>query len=291
MQQTGSSISNSLRLQPGQQRLTPEQEAEAMRFATEQIEAQLSTGPVVESEAEEWLRHAYQVAGLEPPAQILWLDGPLHLVSLFLPSSVTDNVWASVRKRVGENICGSVGDDVAEQVVASTWASVGNSGVWGRVEDIMYSHVADLLSKRVRASVWSNIWANVGEVVWNTLWISVGELVRASVGSRAESREYESVLADVQKSVYESMLASVRAYYHAAVLALAQFLDMYLAPNDLWALAQFNELVSGYWLGQGYALLVRRRSGWNVMHKDGCIALQADASCTPMGGAFMPGMG
>ena len=41
-----------LRLQPGQQALTPAQEAEAQRFAAERIEAQLSTSSVDEQEAE-----------------------------------------------------------------------------------------------------------------------------------------------------------------------------------------------------------------------------------------------
>jgi hypothetical protein len=37
-----------------------------------------------------------------------------------------------------------------------------------------------------------------------------------------------------------------------------RYFATYLAPNEASALAQFNELVSGYWLGQAVALLVRK---------------------------------
>ena len=67
-------IADHLRIQPGQEALTPEQEAEARRFAQERIEAQLSTEPVDEPEAEQFLRQAYVVAGFPPPGHIRWRD-------------------------------------------------------------------------------------------------------------------------------------------------------------------------------------------------------------------------
>jgi hypothetical protein len=54
------------------------------------------------------------------------------------------------------------------------------------------------------------------------------------------------------------MRASVRAYDAAPWLAVYQFFDAYLAPNELHALAHFNQLVSGHWLGEEEALIVRR---------------------------------
>lgn len=54
------------------------------------------------------------------------------------------------------------------------------------------------------------------------------------------------------------MRDSVWAYYDAPWLTVYQFFDVYLAPNDWHALAHFNELVSGYWLGQEGAVIVRR---------------------------------
>lgn len=57
-------IPEHLRLQLGQEALTPEQEREAERFAAERIRAQLSTDPVNKAEAEALLRQVYQVVGL-----------------------------------------------------------------------------------------------------------------------------------------------------------------------------------------------------------------------------------
>src|SRR5262249_41775456 len=51
---------------------------------------------------------------------------------------------------------------------------------------------------------------------------------------------------------------SVRAYAASIWFAVAHYFDTYLAPNDSHALTLFNARVSGYWLGQGVALLVRR---------------------------------
>jgi hypothetical protein len=50
----------------------------------------------------------------------------------------------------------------------------------------------------------------------------------------------------------------VMAYATAHWLACFHFSATYLAPYVAHALAQFNERVSGYWLGQELALLVRR---------------------------------
>ena len=66
-----------LRLYPGQQVLTPAQEAEARRFFAERFQTQLSTEPVDEQEAEALLRRSYQVVKLPPP-RILWVDDPLQ---------------------------------------------------------------------------------------------------------------------------------------------------------------------------------------------------------------------
>jgi hypothetical protein len=54
---------------------------------------------------------------------------------------------------------------------------------------------------------------------------------------------------------------SVAAYYDTVnppTLAFYRFFDVYFAPNDLHALAQFNERVSGHQLGKEVAFIVRR---------------------------------
>src|ERR1051326_4683982 len=95
-------IPDHLRLQPGQEALTPEQEVEAERFAKARIEAQLSTEPVDEPEADRLLQQAYEVAGLPPPERIHWVDAPLPLMAALtlknMRDSVYECVWSRVRK-------------------------------------------------------------------------------------------------------------------------------------------------------------------------------------------------
>ena len=76
-----------LRLHPGQQELTLAQEDEVRRFAKAYIQAQLSTEPVDEREAEALLRQSYAVAGLPPPACIHWVNGPLEVLAVVAPES------------------------------------------------------------------------------------------------------------------------------------------------------------------------------------------------------------
>ncbi|HEU5367424.1 MAG TPA: hypothetical protein VFU69_03130 [Ktedonobacterales bacterium] len=112
MQKKDSSIPDSLRLHPGQPHLTPEQEAEAHRFADERIQAQLSTEPVDESSAEALLRQAYQVAGLAAPCRIDWVDGPLQLAT----------VIETAAENTGEEV--SSGYSLRMSVEISNWRAI-----------------------------------------------------------------------------------------------------------------------------------------------------------------------
>lgn len=206
-------IPDHLRLQPGQEALTPEQEREARRFAEERIALQLATSPVNEAEAEARLRAAYQVAGLDVPATILWLDGPLPFVRRLPLSYQGIHVW----KRLWHGVANSV-------------AKHGLKGVGDSVRASAYHHIFAQLEARVRVNIAAQ----------------VEKSLRASVGS---SRYLDNLW---------KFRTSVGAYYQADRLAFYRFFDEYLAPNALHALAHFNELVSGYWLGKKEALLVRR---------------------------------
>ena len=210
-------IHDQLRLRPGQEVLTPEQEAEARRFADERIAAQLSTEPVNEPETEALVCQAYQVAGLAPPQGIHWFDGPLQLVAALALPHVGDDVSHHVRATVRDRVDDSLGDCVGHSV----WASIS-------------------------ASIDANFWLSVEFRVKLPLSVQVSLSARASMDA--------------------SIDASVQAYEDADTLAFYRFLDEYLAPNDLHALAHFNERVSGYWLGRKETLLVRRP---NVLSRDG----------------------
>ncbi len=238
-------IEHHLQLAPGQTELTPEQQAEAQHFAAERIATQLSTAPVDEQEAETWLRQTYQVAGLEPPSTTLWLDGPLDLVGLFVPSSVE----ARVDARAWARLIAGVGENVGEYIWASAWKRVG-------------ADVAFRLQGSVRRAVGSRIEANVETPVYRLARTRIEASVEADVWSRVSTSARPKVKAGlwegIRASVAASISASVRAYAVAPALGVFRFLDEYLAPNNARALAQFNEGVSGYWLGKDLALIVRR---------------------------------
>jgi hypothetical protein len=120
--------------------------------------------------------------------------------------------------------------------------------------------------------VWGSGW-------WGDLWSSVRARVWWTVEGRVRERDESGLWEIVKDTVRESVEASLRAYGEAPRLALFRFFDTYLTPNDLQALASFNELVSGYWLSKQVALLVRRprRLAWDAerrLHHQTCKCLE-----------------
>jgi hypothetical protein len=103
-------------LQPGQEALTPEQEAEAERFADERIAAQLASAPVDEPETEALLTQAYAVAGLPPPRRIRWVDGPGAFAAALAPHKGQASVWHTVWQRAWAQTYDSVSKSVGNRV-------------------------------------------------------------------------------------------------------------------------------------------------------------------------------
>jgi len=93
-------MDEALRLRPGQENLTPVQAAALEHFCDERIEEFLSTGPVDESAVEERLAQAYAAAGLPPPAEVYWLNGPLELVAAWTPPGVLEKIKARLNQRM-----------------------------------------------------------------------------------------------------------------------------------------------------------------------------------------------
>ncbi|HEU4783267.1 MAG TPA: hypothetical protein VFS83_08005 [Ktedonobacterales bacterium] len=83
-----------------------------------------------------------------------------------------------------------------------------------------------------------------------------------SVGTAASSAVLDGTPYSVRLSLGEGWGSragnSVQAYGNADHYACYRFFDAYFAPNKLHALACFNELVTGYWLGSEEAIIVRR---------------------------------
>lgn len=96
-----------------QEKLTEEQEAYLEQFIQERIAAGHSTPTSASGEAEEHLRLAYQVVGLDPPT-IRWFDSPLTFVlepepipqsiEMLLRTSLEARVAATIPERISEPI-------------------------------------------------------------------------------------------------------------------------------------------------------------------------------------------
>jgi hypothetical protein len=155
------------RIIKGQEKLTPEQEDYARQFAQERIAAMLSTSAIDENLAEEHLRAAYKVAGLELP-KVRWFDSPISFVRASVRASVGASVRDSVRASVGASVRASVGASVRDSVGASVRASVGASvwdSVWASVRDSVGASVRDSVGASVRDSVWASVRASVWDSV------------------------------------------------------------------------------------------------------------------------------
>lgn len=228
-------MDETFKLVPGPASLAPEQEAEARRFAQERIEAHLSTEPVDEQEAEAYLRQAYEGANLAPPARFHWVDSPIQALETLMPPRLGGIQWEHLLDRVAASLWAGVRDSVKASVAANLRANVEvnivrvDPSIWG-IAGIEREFVGDNVLSRIGESIGAGVRANVANWAMDT------------AGAR----------------VWDSVRDSVCAYHEASWLIFYRFFDVYLAPNKLHALACFNELVSGYWLGRKVALLVRR---------------------------------
>src|SRR5262249_15684226 len=140
-----------LRLQKGQERMTPAQQAASHRCAAAYIRAQLSTSPVDEAAAETLLKRAYQIAGLAAPQDLHWVDGPLQLLA------------ALASERVGASFNESVAFEVCDQVIANA-----GEKIRGSITDTLWASVLSSVKERV----WSSTRINVGGWVEDSLWAS-----------------------------------------------------------------------------------------------------------------------
>ncbi len=253
-----------LKIQPGQTRLTLEQEREAKRFAEERIEAQLSTEPVDEPETEHLLRQAYAVVGFPPPEPILWLDGPLELLARAgLPIPKEANIyrmdWTSPAWQL-------LPDDVQDAIGYRFWEP---DDFWRRLGDVKQQSsvgVETSLWNQIRDQVWQSVADSVEDHIATNIQASVEAWVEAGMWANLPDRLRRPMQAALRENAFERIIdglwvftnESVMAYERAPDFACYRFLDVYLAPNEMHALVHFNERVSGYWLGNKGAALVRR---------------------------------
>ena len=91
----------------------------------------LSTVPANRAEAERGVRLAYNVAGLEAPSLMIWVDSPIAgcvgaamQVGAQVGDQVWDQVWDQVRAQVGDQVWAQVGAQVGAQVRDQVWDQV-----------------------------------------------------------------------------------------------------------------------------------------------------------------------
>lgn len=155
-----------LQLYPGQQVLTPAQEAEARRFFAERFQAQLSTEPVDEPETEALLQRFYQqVAHLPPLAHIEWLDNPLQLVTWLASPSSQVSLGESIRRRIDAGYKDSFG--------AKSVSSIYNSLRTTHTHWEWENHPEERLRCSIIQSLFAYLRATVQEQHWDPIVDSV----------------------------------------------------------------------------------------------------------------------
>jgi hypothetical protein len=242
-----------LRLHPGQRGLTPEQAAEVVRFTEAYIRRLLSAEPADEVEATALLRQAYEVAGLTAPRHIQWVDSPFQLIAIWMPEGIWDGVHAEPVMRA------SIWETIGANALESVWERV-YLDVRKRVE----TSIRGSFPNSLRGRAWNrgNVYDSVNYSVWRCSRESGSRNVGRNLWDKIEYRVTINTLNSADKAWRKSVLASgeasIMAYRDPPDLACYAFFDTYHAPNDLHALARFNALASGYWLGQEVAIIVRR---------------------------------
>jgi hypothetical protein len=244
--------------QDDQRPITPASADDADRFAAERISAYLSTEPVDEEETEALLRRAYAAANVEEPAHIHWLDGPLQLVAVLGRESQLISIDGDFRDRAPH----CVWDDILlEQQELALLGSGVTSSLDYRVRRVAHDEerrVSAVLHTGVLQGREWNIWSQVVRPVSEVVFDTVGERIWHAVGDASNLFVPERIRESVSDASDYALWHSICAYDEATTMAMTRFYGEHVRPNAAMALTDFNERVSGYWLGKTLALLVRK---------------------------------
>jgi hypothetical protein len=254
-------MNEALRIRAGQRELTPDQQAEARRFAQERIRTQLSTDAVDEPAVEAFLASAYVMARLRPPTNIFWLNGPLQLVAAWTPPGVLDRVKQRLDRRVVQAVTPLAQN--ARWNSSSTRYSDASTCVWLQIREQVLSGVWDALEAdgvgALKDSVGQNVNAPIRAAIANAMHPLIYLSVDAVTYKDTREETYNTYgIETVSSSCTGIARDSVMPYEDASYRAFYAFFDTYYVPNALHALDQVSQQVSGYWLGKDLALLVRR---------------------------------
>src|SRR5215469_8872998 len=226
-EQDGAPLDPALRLHPDQQELTGAQEVEAERFAEAYIQAQLSTEPVDEQEAEAFLRQAYEEGGLTAPRHIHWLDGPLELVAVL----AHDSNLVSIEDRFEDLVPYGIWDDRLRDYIeiSRLQGDVAQSidyrirSVQGQARDSLPGSYGPTRG----ASVLSGVESSVARGIQNRVLTNVGERIWQDFGRNLRDSVSDSMRDRTGRQEGYSFWHSICAYDEAEELALLLFFATY----------------------------------------------------------------
>jgi len=259
-------MDEALRLQAGQQDLTPAQAAALERFCDERIEEFLSIAPVDEPAVEERLAQAYLSAGLPPPAEVYWLDGPLELVAAWTPPGVIEKIKARLNQRMLARLAPITREVAWNSSAAGVWLDV-RAAVRGDEGRAVGEAGLSTLQARVQAQLESRLRAAISSRLLPLLNTSVADATFSSFNHHVEDlyERYDYFDDDhrdgvdlVCSSIFSAARDSIESTEDVRYGAVYAYLARYYLPNRAEALDWVSRHVSGYWLGKDLALLVRR---------------------------------
>jgi hypothetical protein len=232
--------------------------AEADRFVAEHVRAQLSTEAVDEVAAEALLRQAYAAAAVKGPTHIHWLDGPLALVAILAKESD----WLAVADDYRERVSHCAWDDaMLDRDEIGLLRDNAGASVDYRIRDVTRT-----ASRQVDASFGEGAWGGTASAVWRRVDRRLWDPLRTHVADRLWRQAAAAAGWPISSRVRacewfeadRSLWHGVSAYDTAPWLIVLRYFDTHVTPNRAGALARFNELVAGYWLGSAVALVLRK---------------------------------
>ena len=194
----------------------------------------LATGPVDRAAAEHAVETAYVQAGLEPPARVVWSDGPV--------AAARD--WA-VHQRgpsVGANVRAAILDRVQVQAVANVRASTSRD-IWHRALSSVRSSVADGVSAEALRIVTRNA-------------------VAARGSSAPTISQLLAILFSVRHRTGRSATAPAFGRSSFGPYELG-WLGAYQYLHDVAGLRSQTEVLGGLWA-------LAQHAGWVVPHEGVC---------------------
>jgi hypothetical protein len=159
-------------------RITGEQEAVLSLVRDEWLRIGQAVGPADRDAAEAGVRRAYKVAGLPPPARVVWLGSPLHgavaaaaLTGLDLSSNTAP--WARARH------------ELESQGQAANAGAAGRP-VRGWLGPLTWWRTRMEVEAQVGRALWRQVWSRTGRQLWERLEERLLQPVRGHVGAELD---------------------------------------------------------------------------------------------------------